>query len=63
MEDVDGRAQPFGQLHSDASRFFELLHLVLKDGENGSGRVAAVQSGGKWTRENVLFRLSFIRFQ
>ncbi len=63
VEDVDGRIEPLGQPLIDTSRLFKLLHLVLKDGENGGRRVAAVQSGGKWMREKVFFSLFLIRSQ
>jgi hypothetical protein len=47
----------------EAPRLFELLHLVLKDGQNGNRRVAAVQSDGQLMRKKVLLRFFLIRFQ
>ena len=41
----------------------ELLYLVLKDGQNGSEGVAAVQLSGKWMCEEVLFRMFFVRLE
>lgn len=54
IEDVDGQVQP------PRLRLFKLLDLVLKDGQNGRRRVAAVQSGGKLAREKVFFGLFLI---
>ena len=60
-KDVDRRIQPLGQPLIETPSLIELLHLILKDGQNGSGRVAAVQLGGKWMCEEVLFSLFLVR--
>ena len=60
-EDVDCRIQPLRQPLIETPRLFELFHLVLEDGQNGSGRVAAVQLGGKRMCEEVLVRSFLVR--
>ncbi len=63
IEDVDGRVQPLGQPLIHTPRLFKFLHLVLKHGENGGRRVAAVQSSGKWMGEKVFISLFLVRLQ
>ena len=41
----------------------ELLNLLLKHGENGSGRVAGLELGCEGVCEEVLLCMFFVRFQ
>lgn len=60
-EDVDCRIQPLRQPLIVIANLIGLLRLALKDGQNGSERVAVVQLGSKWMCEEVLFRMLFVR--
>jgi hypothetical protein len=37
--------------------------LLLKDGENGGGRVARLKLGGKWMGKQILLCAFFVRIQ
>ena len=61
-EDVDCRIQPLRQPLIVIANLIGLLRLaLLKNGQNGSERVAVVQLGSKWMCEEVLFRMLFVR--
>ena len=62
-EDVNGGIQPLCQPLIETPSLFELLHLLLKDGQNLSRIVAAVQSDCKWMREEVSFRTFLVRLE
>ena len=62
-EDVDCRIQPLSQPFIETPSLIEILYLILKDGQNGSRSVAAVQLGGKWMCEEVLFRMFLVRLE
>jgi hypothetical protein len=37
--------------------------LLLKDGEDGGGRIAGLELGGEWMCKQVLLRAFFVRIQ
>jgi hypothetical protein len=39
------------------------MELLLKDGENGAGRVAGLELGGEWMGKKIVLRALFVRFQ
>ena len=60
VEDVHSWAQPLGQSLIATVRLVEFSNLILKDGEDGSSRVAVVQLGGKRMGEKVLLSLLLV---
>ena len=41
----------------------ESLNLLMDEGENGAGRIAALELDGQWMCKKVAFCLLFIRLQ
>ena len=59
-EDVNSWGQPLCQPLVATARFVKFLNLILQDGEDGGGRVANLQLGGKRMCEKVLLGLLLI---
>ena len=62
-QDIDSRIQPLRQLFVGALRLIKGLYLGLKNGENGTGRVAGLELGGQGMGGNVFLRLIVVRLQ
>ena len=62
-EDIHGRVEPFCQVFLAGSGLIELLDLLLKQGENGGGRVAGLKLGCERMCKEVLFRMIFVHFE
>ena len=60
VKDVHGWAQPLGQSLVTTVRFVKLSNLILKDDEDGISRVAILQLGSKWMRQEVLLGLFLV---
>ena len=63
VEDVDSWAQPFSQFLIATVRFVEFSNFILKDGDDGSSRVAILQLGSKRMSEKVLLGLLLVGLQ
>ena len=60
VKDVHGWAQPLGQSLIATVRFVKFSNLILKDGEDGVGRVASLQLGGERMFDKVFLRLLLV---
>jgi hypothetical protein len=63
IEDIHSRVQPFCPPFIATPGLVELLDLFLKDGENGTRRVAGLELCGKWMSNKVLFCTLFVCVQ
>jgi hypothetical protein len=63
IEDIHHRVQPFRQAVIATLRSIELLDLLLKHGENATGRIAGLELSSEWVGKKVLLGASFICFQ
>jgi len=63
IEYINRGVEPLGQLAIAAPRLIELLALLLKDGDDGAGRVACLELRGEWMHEKVLLCSPFVCFQ
>jgi hypothetical protein len=55
IDDIHSWVEPFCQPFVGSLGQVESMDLLMKDGENGAGRVASLQLGGKWVREEIVF--------
>jgi len=62
-EDVDSWVQPFCQPFIGSLGLMESLDLLVDDGENGAGRVASLELGGKWMCEKITLCSFFVGLQ
>jgi len=46
-----------------ALRSIEILDLLVKHGENGSGRTAGLELGGEWMGKKIILCVFLVRFQ
>ena len=60
VEDVHGWAQPLGHSFIAAVRFVKFSHLLLKDVDDGVGRVAILQLRGERMGEKVVLGLLLV---
>jgi hypothetical protein len=60
MEDVHSGVQP---LRIAALRPIEFLNLLLKRGENTTGRITVFEPVGEWVREEIVLCAFFVRVQ
>ena len=57
---VNSWGQPLGQSGVATARFVKFLNLILKDGEDGIGRIAGFKLSGKRVFEKVVFGLPLV---
>ncbi len=57
VQDSHGRVKPLGQLIVVS---LESLDLLINEGENGAGRVAVLELGGKWMCKKVALCALFV---
>ncbi len=57
VQDSHGRVKPFCQLIIVS---LESLDLLINEGENGAGRVAVLELGGKWMCKKVALCALFV---
>ena len=62
-EDVDGWRQPLRQSGIATARFVKFLDLILKDGDDGVGRLAGLKLGCKRMCEKVILGLLLVGLQ
>jgi hypothetical protein len=63
MDDIHSWVEPFCQPFVGSLGLVGSLDLLMKDGENGAGRVASPELGGKWMREEITFCSLFVCLQ
>ena len=63
IKDVYSRIKPLDPSIIATSGLIWPLNLLLKDVENGAGRIADLELGGEWMGKQVLLRALFILIQ
>ncbi len=63
MKDLHSWVQPPRPPFISALRLIELVDLLLKDVENATRGVAALELGSEWVGEKILLRAFFVCFQ
>jgi len=58
-----GWIKPFRPSFITTLDLIQPLNLLLKYGENGSGRIAGSEPGGEWMCEEILLCAFFVRIQ
>ena len=54
VQDSDGWIKPSCQPFVGTLGLMDTLDLVMNEGENGGGRVAVLELGNKWMREEIV---------
>jgi len=63
MQDMHGRIKEICQPFISVLRSIEILGLLVKHGENGSGRTAGLELGGKWMGKKIFLCVFLVRLQ